>query len=64
MRAFTENDDERVPYYMMCDALRDHWDEKAIRLLGAAMALFLGSGSYTDDASRRRPGVVSPSNWE
>lgn len=47
MKSFEWNDDERDHYQRMFALLRDHLDEKATRLLGAAMALSLGDGSHT-----------------
>ena len=47
MPAFEWNDGERDHYQRMFALLGDHLDEKATRLLGAAMALSLGDGSHT-----------------
>ena len=47
MPAFEWNDGERDHYQRMFALLGDHLDEKATRLLGAAMALSLGDGSHS-----------------
>ena len=46
MQAFDWNEAEREHYRRLFELLAGHLDEKAIRLVGAAMALSLGTGSH------------------
>ncbi len=45
MQAFDWNEAEREHYRRLFELLVGHLDEKAIRLVGAAMALSLGTGT-------------------
>ncbi len=47
MQAFDWNEAEREHYRRMFELLDGHLDEKATRLVGAAMALSLGAGSHS-----------------
>ncbi len=46
MQAFDWNEAEQEHYRRMFEMLAGHLDEKATRLVGAAMALSLGPGSH------------------